>query len=166
MEALGKFNCHCSQQWLRLEPRAGYARNGWGWGSTVTAAGNPVWPLVTDAVADKTRPEHLRIMPEGMEKCTRFAPYGLAGGIWMAQPERWMRVECLLLDGNCNSSISSSSCLRQLPVRCVCVSFSCHLPLASWELVWMQISRTRYRKSQELQPIKWKLPSVELSAQQ
>lgn len=130
MEALGKFNCHCSQQWLRLEPRAGYARNGWGWGSTVTAAGNPVWPLVTDAVADKTRPEHLRIMPEGMEKCTRFAPYGLAGGIWMAQPERWMRVECLLLDGNCNSSISSSTCLRQLPVRCVCVSPSvatCHL---------------------------------------
>lgn len=27
MNALGQCNCHRSQQWLRLEPRAGYARN-------------------------------------------------------------------------------------------------------------------------------------------
>lgn len=43
-------------------------------------AGNPVWPLATDAVAAKTRATancELRIMPEGMKKCTRFAPYGV-----------------------------------------------------------------------------------------
>lgn len=121
----------------------------------------------------------LRIMPEGMKKCTRFAPYGVehhqAREYELRARDGCVSSACSLMETATAAAAAPGSYQWVAAVGYVCEACCLLLCAPSCLLgvtcilgagtVWMQISRTRYRKSQELQPIKWKLPSVELSAQ-